>query len=618
MLSRINVKTIVYCMPFIGILGVVIPILFGKFSLSLLGLYLALPMVSAPITYFILEGKKSKDNKINSQFFKVFLLIYFVLFAISILELYRYEVRSYLYYILIVIMGTTILIEILTLDISNKKIYTLLFQIMILSLNINWGVTFKYNYYFGLTDVFGHSWFTQNLVQEGYVTDLFYIYKPFPLWHILNTIGYYIYNVPFEIHKIAFLNNGIVYSFMTLVVYLITLNVTKNKTIALLASLFVIFYPPVITEGMYSIPRSVILFFEILLLSILLTPNTPKKRIIEILITIAIIMYHTVSTPFILGILILIYIFEHRMANKKESKNLSETYLIIILVFTIAYWMYYAKVLFEAIIDSLFVTIPSIPQAIFENPLNELFNYIQYSFILYYVLLGVFWSILSYKNNICKTYTFIALLSVLVSFPGPLQLIETLMSGYGITRFSQYTFIFIVIASAVGYFKLYSNTSQKFKTVIILIFILSSFLSVSNDFTASDNPIVKRTFFTHHLTQEETVATTHLAEVTNGYLMSDYVITRYLISSPYESKSHIIEIDEKTSEIFKSKESDIIFIRNGELSKRPLDICCLEKTKFKENPSWNLLKYYNKENSINEAMEKNEKIYTTGKTTGIK
>ncbi len=616
-LSQLSIKNIAYYMPFFGIICIIIPMLFGEFNLSLLGMYLALPMILAPITYFILEEKKNKSKKINPYPFKLFLIAYFILFAISIVELHRVEVRSYLYYTIIVFIGTIILIEILTFDLSNKRTYLILFQIMILCLNILWGVTLKYNYYFGLTDVFGHSWFIQNLVHGGHITEVFRIYKPFPLWHILNAIGYYIYNLPLEIYKIMFINNGIVFSFLVLLMYLITLNITKNKTIALLASLFTIFYPPIIMEGMYSIPRSAILFFEVLLLFLLLTSDRPKKKIIMILITIITIMYHTVSTPFILVILLAIFIYQHKIQNESNSISVSKTYLVIISLFTVAYWMYYGEILFETIVNSLTTTIPSYPKAVFEAPINELYNYIQYSFIIFYLLLGVFWSALSYKNNMCKTYTYIALLSVLVSFPGPLQLLEKL-TGYGITRFAQYTFVFIIIASAIGYFKLYYSTNQKLKVIVIFIFILGSFLSISNDFTASDNPIVKRPFFTHYLTQEEIIATTYLAQVSNGYLMSDYVIGRSLISSPYESKYHIIEVDNKTGDFIKSKNSDIIFVRNGELNKRPLYIYISEKPIFQENPTLNSWKYYDQKNSIRETIKSREKIYTTGDTIALK
>jgi membrane protease YdiL (CAAX protease family) len=55
---------IIYVIPIIGCIGVTIPFVIGEYSLSILGLYLALPMILGPIVfwiYFYRHGDKTVD-----------------------------------------------------------------------------------------------------------------------------------------------------------------------------------------------------------------------------------------------------------------------------------------------------------------------------------------------------------------------------------------------------------------------------------------------------------------------------------------------------------------------------------------------------------------------------
>ena len=46
-------KALIYAIPVAGAAGVAIPTLFGLINLTMLGIYLAIPMVSAPLIYYI-------------------------------------------------------------------------------------------------------------------------------------------------------------------------------------------------------------------------------------------------------------------------------------------------------------------------------------------------------------------------------------------------------------------------------------------------------------------------------------------------------------------------------------------------------------------------------------
>src|SRR5512143_2766690 len=117
--------------------------------------------------------------KLSNNWLKLSLVVYAALYFVSIYLLKTYEVRPTIYYVVIAGLSTLILIEILATEITNDKALIIIAQIILLALNLIWGVTLKYYYYSGFTDIFGHVGLAENLLQTGFVTDVFGVYKPF-------------------------------------------------------------------------------------------------------------------------------------------------------------------------------------------------------------------------------------------------------------------------------------------------------------------------------------------------------------------------------------------------------------------------------------------------------
>lgn len=613
-------KALLYIIPFLGFMGVITPLIIGQTNLALLGSYLAIPMIFAPIIY-ILQNKNECSNVVNRRGFLLLSALYITCLFISLILLHIYEIRSFIYYIVIVFMFLLILLQILLFHATKNKITIILFEIMFLTLNIVWGVTLKYNYYFGLTDVFAHSWFIQNLISYGYVTDAFGIYRQFPLWHILCTSSYIITGLSIPIHKIMFIVNGITFSFIILFTYIIAIKLFTDKKIALLSSLIASIYPYLIIYGMYSIPRGVVIFFEIMLIALLLDVNDQRKKILAILITFSIIGYHTVSIIFILFIFIAYRIISVIYVNDGKSKFMGNTYLAIVLTSTLVYWMYNAEILFKSLINYIVIPAPeefSMNSILSFTPLEELFNYMQYSFILFFLILGALWAIKSNKyTDVGKKFCILGLLFATISFPGPALLFEKLSVNFNIIRFGQYTVIFIIITVAIGFYKLYCKSNKHIKFIVIMLLVIMSFLSISNDFTASDNPLVKRPFFTFYLTEEEIIATNHIVIITKGYLMVDDVISRYLFSSPHENKEHILEIDKENMSFLTNSSSDLILIRNNELTKRPLHLYSSKSGVFEMSASRLNLEYYYDNLILWNDLNAHNKIYQSGSLTAF-
>ena len=608
-------KILLYALPSLAIAGLILPIFFKQTNLSLLGSYLAIPMILATIIYINKRQNPFKSICISNNLFPVILFFYFICLSISMIFLYIHEYRPLSYYLIIALMATFILLEILLFDISQKKSILILIQIMILILDILWGVTLNYNYYISRTDPIGHVWLIENLINNGYVTDVFGMYESFPLWHILCACISNISGIFDSAHKVMFFTNGIIYSFLTVTVYLLSLRILKKKKKALISSLFVSLYPSIINYGMASISRSVIPFFEVLLLLLLLNSEDSRKIFLAIVITSSIIIYHTASIPFILLLFMALFVLQKIYNVGKNSKLLTPNYLFLSIALTLSYWLYHAEVLFKALINNIIISAPSgiLTKSIIYTPLNELFNYLQYSPLLFFVIIGVLLALKSDKiSGFGKIFCIFGLLAIAFSFPGPALLLNKLAGDMNIGRFEQYTFLFISLTGALGFVEIFSRSNKNIKFFVIVLFISMAFLSMSNDFNASDNPLVKRPFYTSYLTEEEIKAFNYAGTVSKGYVMSDYVTSRYLAFSPYNSKSHILEIDKMNMRFLRNSIDDVILIRNKELTKRPLKFYSSEKEIFELNPSWaGSLDYYYRDLMLWNELEKYNKVYNS-------
>ena len=154
-------------------------------------------------------------------------------------------------------------------------------------------------------------------------------------------------------------------------------------------------------------------------------------------------------------------------------------------------------------------------------------------------------------------------LLIIVSFPGPGLLLNKFAGNFNMLRFAEYSFLFITIMGAIGFAEIYHKSRKNFKSAIVILFLVMVFLSVSNDFNASDNPLVERPFYTYYLMEEETIAFNHIANITEDSAMSDYVTMRYLEFSPLASKSNLLQVDtEKMRFIRKIYQIDKPFIRS--------------------------------------------------------
>jgi hypothetical protein len=615
-------KLLLYSLPVLAVAGIAVPLALGKYNFSLLGSYLAIPMFLSSAVYIKYRKNFSECRELGDNLFLLSTNLYLLNFIASLVLIQAFKVRPFAYYVLITFMITLILFNIFFFEIDRKRSILLLFLIMLLVLNIIWGVNLNYYFFIGRTDSIGHAWLIEKLMAQGRITDLFGIYKPFPLWHILVSSLYSVTGVHISAHRVMFFTSGIIYSFMVPIIYLISLKILKDIKLALLSSLFMIIYSDIIFYGMYSISRSVVPFLEVLLILLLLNRGRPERAILYIIIIYSMIMFHTASMPFIIIIFFIIWMLQKLLGIEGKDLFLTNYCMMLMVVTTLFYWMFFAEGLFRIIILNIFGSAPSgiMTKSIVNMPLNELANYLHYSPILFFTLFGILFAIKSDKilNNE-KIFFLTGLLMIPLTFPGPSLLINKLSNNFNLARFVEYSFVFILIASALGFGILFYKSKKYTRLLLILIFIIMSFLSVSNDFIATDNPLVKRPFYTYYLTDEEITCFSHVSNLSKGYLMSDYVtasfISRYMRNSTGQpTKEHILEADGENMTLLRNSSEDLVLIRRMELSRRPLSLFTTKDGSFELDPNiGNSCDYYSRDlplwntlDSYNEVFESNQ------------
>lgn len=549
----------------------------------------------------------------NYNIFKMELIAYMVLYAISVFLLKFSEIRPTVYYVVIALMATAILIDILYVEQSGKIFILTMLQIMFFTLNIIWGVTLNYYYYTGFTDILGHAGFATDLLQKGFVGDVFGVYKPFPLWHILSNYFLYFSGLQLPMNRIMNILSGLVFFVMPVAIYLLSSKLLSQKT-SLLVALIASFYTPLISYGMYSIPRSIESFFFVLLLIMLFDRFSSNgedkiKYYLAVFLMFTVLVFHTVSVIYVVLILIMIYAIQRLVSKEKTNLLVTVEYLVISVAMTVIYWGLFANTLISTLLSDIFTPASKGPltKSVYTMPLNELFNYLQYMPALLFLIVGTI-LVLGYKkfNSNTRLMGLLALLLVPVTMPGPLLLINKLAGNFNLGRFEEYTFFFIALTAAIGFASLYYRSRKVFKASLVVLFTVWVLLSVSNDFVALDNPIVKRPFYTFYLTEEEVTGINNVADVTSRLVLSDYVTVRYLNSSELNPNVSILLVDQNLTSVMKRK-GDVILIRDDELNKRPLQFLTCNS----EGYLVNLGSYYYKGNKAYDILKNYSRMYNS-------
>jgi hypothetical protein len=469
-----------------------------------------------------------------------------------------------------------------------------------------------YYQFVGRTDILLHTYYVDSLVQLGHVTGIFYDYQPFPLWHIMNAGIYLAGGAQFPTYKVMAIAGGLAFLLLPLAVYLIAMKLFKDERVALVAALITIFFPDLIIMGTSTIPRVVAEILIVFLIFVLLTGKSRSGYLLIVPVMAAIVMYHSISILFAAVILLALYVMQVLFV-KKEERFVSIWHVALAVAMTAVYWTLNAGMLVQRLMNNAAASTDTIsaPRVISQNmPWNELFNYLQYLPAILFILVGVFLLMLA-KNygNRAKIFGLAALGLVWLSFPGPLQALGSLAQNLGLDRIAEYAFPFLILIAAAGIAGLFFRSGKYGRAALVVIFCVWAVLAVSNDWVASDNPMVKRPFYTYYFTEQEVTGMDNLVTHATGVLESDYVANRYYEGSVKEAYTTILEVDVPNMTFVRHGPEDVLLVREGEHDKRELRVAALDNSKFISKPEGGSFVYVDRNKDVWATLAGYNRIY---------
>lgn len=584
---RTIAKGLAVVMPLAGIVGVVGPYVLGLRSIAILATYVAVPCLLAPVLYRYTSGVETESLVGSRSLGKLLLSAFFVLQAVSVVVLATYDVRPHGYYALVAAMAVVVLAQILWFSPARDRAWPILAQLVVLHLNLVWGMTLKYHYFIGRTDVFGHVYYLESvLATNGLPNSGGGFYEAFPLWHVLGGMEHLLFGGQVAPRTTFFLVSGLLYAILPVVVYLVADRLFDSTRVALTAGLLTALSSTAMHNGMYAIPRSAAAFLSVFLL---LTWVRGDERSVYMfaLFAVAIAAYHTVSLPFAFVILAIDYVFRRHLVPAlsrgvvPQPSGASFVLLGVVGLVQAGYWLFFADYLLEHIVSLPFQQSPpgQVNTGVVEAPLRELANYLHDSALLVFIFVGSLVGLSTDRaSGEAKATLLTALATVGLAFPGPHLLVERLAESFNVLRFSQYAFPFVAMGAAYGVVALFRGvtaprpTAETIKVVALVVFVVFSFGTVSNDFVASDNPAVERQFYTNYISESEERSLQSVAGLAAGNVSSDYVGTRYYEASEHANDTRILGVSEDADELYLGNDDDLVLIREGELQRRPLQV----------------------------------------------
>jgi hypothetical protein len=598
----VNINKQINIIPIFAIISCLIVILLllilNLYNFLILCLYFIIPLIlsSAVYLYFNDNTKLSYSKCDQKSYFKIAVSIFYCLLTTAILILWTNNQRNNLFYIILTFIGLIIFLKIIYFELTKIRIGVIISEVCILSLLLIWGVTLNYPLYVGSTDILVHIYYVKEILKNGFVTANFGIYMDFPLWHILNGEILLAMGGEFSVSQCLFITSGILYSSIILIIYKLCKILTNNSMISLFSTLLLCFSTGFLVYGMYAVSRSIELVFfanVFMLIFIIYSKfshrNSQKYSALILFFITILILFHPASMPFIIIILLITWVIQGMYLKDNKTKLISNNIIIFTIVTTLAYWIYRSQQMIELFVretTSLSFEMTSFTNKTYFNPYFELFNYLQYSCALFVIFIGIYSSFKLNNNDI--RMRIIAILSIFLmplSFPGPLLIIEKFMN-VNLLRFELFSVVIFAIVGAVGLKKIIEVFHNK-KHIIIIIFLFILILSsISNDFVSSDNPIIKRQFYTNNLEDSEILAMEWGTMVSTSSVYSDYVGTRYILSSSNQSRANIIQFNTASNSFIVNDEDDLILLRQGEMNKRSLQLLINDDGEYISNPSW--------------------------------
>jgi len=472
------------------IAGLALTLILNRLDFAIRGLIYIIPGIFIVIFLLILYKKRNRvpETLILMQANrKIFLILFFSLYALSILALYFSSYRPWYYFLIITALFSVVFLQIFT---NNVKPSIILFEISCVMGNLIFGLQLKYPLYFGYTDIIPHLFNAKITFLSGHIipADLDFGYAWFPLYHIFIAEGTNLFGTDERLSFIIL--TSLSFILVVWALYLLFNLIIKNDQISLLMCLFFSITPVVITYSTYVVTRTMafigFVFFLLLAHTQIQTSKWQSFSVLTILFSLYLILVHQVSILQILVLLMLFIIFELLINDYFVIKT---KILIFIIVTFSVYWIYTSIQLVGRVFSNAeSANAPALSALKFGSVdlgYAYLVDNISTAVIIFFAILGVGYLFWAYKSKYPSVIALFVLCMIPVFFPSPLTASRLFMVTLRVDRFMLLISPFFAFAAAIGFIcllsLLYDNkTTRKYALVVgLLVFSYLCFSAIA-------------------------------------------------------------------------------------------------------------------------------------------
>lgn len=566
-----------YLLILVALAGIGLTVYLRRLDMAGMSMTLIIPILAVA---GILLRRRNKDSVVSSTAFVSRIsfpnqvLLYVLVLAISIILLLLNAERPLAYFIVVAIAAGVIFIQIIS-ERSPWTDYLIIFEIVLLSLNLLWGTGLKYPLYFGGTDIMVHLNFIETIMDTGHFSGIGEQYRNFPGYQVLIAIGSEITGIPAR--YAAFIIMGLAWQAAIVFAYLIFQRFSNSSRIALAACLIFAVNEAAVYYGTYAVARSLeyVLFLGWFLVALNLFKKDIKFIPVLLIFTIAMVMTHHMTIILLTPILVLFYLCQKLFFGfRGENPLLPSVPIILLEVAFIAYFVWVSSGLFSSLLppylESFFSTETSMavdPGELAGSPLSFIFNSAYYGLILIFALFGVYtaWNSgeESSTRNILRTLSLAALLLLILFLPYPLGLLPQARITLS-ERFPLLVLPFVAIIIAYGIFYLIgmerkgsteSGSAARLPLWTVGLVLVVTFFSVITGINSRDTSYLPNSTRapTTYFTASEMDSFAFMNQKGNPGLVlySDYFTVRNLYQLNSFSSRHVL------------KDGDISYIDSG-------------------------------------------------------
>lgn len=465
------------------LIGFLLAFSLNRLDFAIRGLGIAIPaLLSALLLLKIYRRDLNLDNPIHtfSCNKKTLMLLFGILYAISVCTLLLTSYRPWYYFVVISALYILIFIQIFS---KNMTPATILLEITFIMMNLIYGVTLKYPLYFGWTDTLGHIFLSEVTYLSGHVIpeDLSISYAYFPLYHIFISESSYILGL--DIKTSLFIVTCIPYVITVIFIYYIFNQIIQNKQISLLACILYSMSSVVVYYGTYMVTRTLAFVGFIILLYLLYKGAEGKNnkvvyKVLAILMAVFLILVHQVSMPQIVILLSILLVCEWIINDKKYLKT---NFFMLLNVMFLGYWIYMAWLFMKHVIKThirpIYFEQPVIKSSIQPgNELSFLVTNIDSFMLVFFALIGIGYILWKGKPKYASVFGLFALVTLILYIPNPLQTLWQTMNLFRFDRFMLFISPFMALVMGWGIYIFYNyllkkNVSKKICSVIIILMV---------------------------------------------------------------------------------------------------------------------------------------------------